>query len=129
MPDPSHNGDERSAVRSTPFNVVSYFSSGSCGIARGDLTHEMLGEGSRNSILGKEQKLKNKLEKEREHHLSILESYLNETLRNIEETCYRMHLYWFQKKIKQYEILVAHICPIHSLTSLSSFNRTCKIYG
>ena len=53
---------------------------------------EMLGKDSRQKILGKKQKLENRL-KEREHHLATLESYPNDTLKGREKMHIQMYLY------------------------------------
>ena len=36
----------------------------------------------------------------------------------MEETHYRMHLYWYKRKVKQFEILLVQMGAIHSLTTL-----------
>ena len=54
----------------------------------------MLCKENRQEIEGKKQKIKNKkIKKEREHHLAILETYKDDSLRNMEETYYWMHLH------------------------------------
>ena len=65
-------------------------------------------------MLVKKQKLKDKL-MVKEHYLAILQSYPNDTLQNTEETCYRMYHFWYKRKLKQGEILLAYMGLIHSI--------------
>ena len=72
--------------------------------------------------------LKSKLKKEREFHRAILANYEDETVWDMEETRYRMHLFWYKQKIWQCTILLTHTGPIQTLEailhSLASFVRS-----
>ena len=45
----------------------------------------------------------------------MLANYDDETVQNKEETRYRMHLYWYEQKIRQCEVLLAHTSFIQAL--------------
>ena len=64
-------------------DVASYSSYSCSGFANVNLTQEMLGEESRQKILGKKQDTEDKLKKERENNLDILERYKDDLLRNM----------------------------------------------
>ena len=67
------------------------------GLASIDLTQEMLDEDSKEKLKGKMKQLR-----------AILAYYEDETMWDMEETRYRMHLYQYKQKIWQCEILLAH---------------------
>ena len=86
--------EERCVIEGTPLSITSHSLSTSSGLASIDLTQEMLDEESREKLKGKMRQLERKLNKEREFHRAILTNYEDETVQNMEETRYRMHLYW-----------------------------------
>ena len=102
----------------TPLSFTSHSSSTSSWLASIDLTQEMLDEESREKLKGKMKQLKSKLKKGREFHMAILASYEEETVLDMEEIRYGMHLYGYKQKIWQCEILLAHTGSIQNLKFL-----------
>ena len=53
-----------------------------------------------------------------EFHRAILDNYEDETVWDMDETRYRMHLYQYKQKIRQCEILLAHTGSIQNLKAI-----------
>ena len=110
--------EERGAIGGTPLGITSCSLSTSSGMANIDLTQEILDEKSREKLKGKIGQIENKLKKERELHRAMLANYKNETMQDMEETRYRMHLYQYKQKIQQCEILLAYTGCIQALKTI-----------
>ena len=110
--------EERCAIGGTPLSITSCSSSASSGLANIDLTKEMLDEASKEKLTGKIMGIKDKLKKKRKFHGTILANYKDETIQNIEEIRYRMHLYWYKPKIWQCEILLAYTGSLKALKTI-----------
>ena len=50
----------------------------------------------------------------------MLANYEDETVWDMEETRYRMHLYWYKQKIHQCKILLAHTSSIQTSKGIPS---------
>ena len=100
--------EERGAIGGTFWSITSHLSSASSGLANIDLALEMMDEKSREKFKGKIMWIENKLKKEREFHRAISANYKDKTMQNMVEIRYRMHLYWYEQKIQQCEIHLAH---------------------
>ena len=92
--------EEWSATGGTPLSITSCSLSMNSGLASIDLSQEMLDKESRGKLKGKIKWLGSKLKREREFHSAILGNYEEETVQDMEETRYRMHLYWYKQKIQ-----------------------------
>ena len=110
--------EERGTVRGTPLSITSHSSSTSSRLAKIYLTQEMLEEQNREKLKVKVRQPKNRLKKEREFYRAMLANYEDETIQNMEETRYRMHLYQYKEKIWWCEILLAHTVSIQTLKTI-----------
>ena len=87
--------EEKGATGGTPLSIASCSSNMISGLASTDPTHEMLDEDSQEELKGKIKQLESKLKSKREFHSAMLGNYEDETVWDMEETRYRMHLYWY----------------------------------
>ena len=88
-----------------PLSTISYSLSTSSGLANIDLPMQTLDEESMENLKGKIRQVNSKLKKKREFHMAILANYEDETMQNMEETRYMMHLFQYIQKIQQCETL------------------------
>ena len=107
---------ERGATGSSPLSITSCSSNISSRLASIDL---MLDEESREKLKIKMKQLESKLKKEREFHRAILDNYEDETVWDMEETRYGMHLYWYKWKIQQCKIVLVHTGSIKTLKAVA----------
>ena len=92
--------EETGTTGGTPLNITSHSSSMSSGLASIDLTQEMLDEDSREKLKGKIKQIESKLKRKGEFHSAMLGNCEDEIVWDMEETRYRMCLYWYKQKIQ-----------------------------
>ena len=90
----------------THLSITSCSLNMSSGLASNDLIQETLDEYEK--LKGKIKLLESKLKKEREFHSTMYGNYVDETVWDMVETKYRMHLYQYKQKIWQCKILLPH---------------------